>query len=184
MNLNHVLRHWYLPLLVVLLAFSSMLVGCTRIPPKPIGATASATPSTVKPKIGEQVQVDVSINLSGVAAPDNALGSYTASLDWDPTILEYFSYSGAPPTGFAGVVNTADVATGHIVFNGANANGASGDIPVISITFDVVGAGTSSLDLEFETMAAASTYKDLLSLLTVNDGKVKVSASFGAILQR
>jgi hypothetical protein len=184
MKLKQGLGYWYLSLLVILLAFSSMMVGCTQIPPKPRGAIVSATPSTATPKIGENIQVNVNISLSGVAAPDNTLGNYTASLDWDPTVLEYISYSEAPPTGFTGVVNTADAATGHIIFNGTSASGAAGDISVISVNFNVVGAGTSSLDLELTAMSAAKTFKDLMPLLKVNDSKVKVSAPSGAIILR
>ena len=131
--------------------------------------TSAATPSNATPNIGNTITVPVNINISGAM-----LGSYTASLDWDPAILSYQSYSGAPPTGFAGSVNTGNTATGHIAFNGANASGASGNIVVISITFNVVGSGTSALNLEYSAMAAASTFDDLKPYLTVTDGQVVV----------
>ena len=44
------------------------------------------------------------------------------------------------------------------------------------VTFDVVGAGTSPLDLDFSAMAAAGTFTDLLPIITVNDGQIEVPA--------
>ena len=134
--------------------------------------TSAATPSNAAPNIGNTITVPVNINISGAL-----LGSYTASLDWDPAILSYQSYSGAPPTEFAGSVNTGNTATGHIAFNGANASGTSGNIVVISITFNVVGSGTSALNLEYSAMAAASTFEDLKPYLTITDGQVVVAAA-------
>jgi hypothetical protein len=72
-------------------------------------------------------------------------------------------------------VNTADVGTGQIFFNGANATGATGDVAVFELTFHAVGAGTSTLDLEYSAMAAATTFTNLLPLLTITDGQVVVS---------
>jgi phosphodiesterase/alkaline phosphatase D-like protein len=134
---------------------------------------SAATPSNAKPRIGQQVVVSVNVNMSGVAAPNNALGSFTATLNWDPALLSYKSNSGIL-AGFAGAVNTSDVASGHIVFNGANATGTTGNVVVFTVTFDPVAAGTSALDLQYSSMAAATTFTDLLPLLTVTDGQVKV----------
>jgi hypothetical protein len=76
--------------------------------------------------------------------------------------------------GFSGVVNDARASSGHLIFNGANASGATGNITVLNITFDVVGSGSSDLDLDYSAMAAAHTFEDLLPLLTVYDGHVQV----------
>ena len=73
----------------------------------------------------------INIDMSGVNSPDNNLGSFTGTLDWNPAVLAYNSDSGIP-AGFTGVVNTSNVASGHITFNGANASGATGDITVIN----------------------------------------------------
>jgi len=112
-----------------------------------------------------------------MATPNNKLGSYTGTLTWDPAILDYVSYSGAPPTGFTGSVNTANVDAGQIAFNGANASGATGDTVVLRITFDAVAVGVSDLNLEYSAMAAANTFESLLPFLTVNDSQVDVSPS-------
>ena len=138
-------------------------------------AISSATPSNATPSVGQQVVVTININMSGVSAPDNKLGSYSGTLNWNTAVLGYDSYSGAPPTGFTGVVNTTSTGSGQITFNGANAGGATGNTVAIQITFDVVAAGTSALDLAYSAMGAADTYADLLPRLTVNDGQVIAS---------
>ena len=95
--------------------------------------------------VSQQIVVTINIDMSGVSAPDNALGSYTGTLNWNTAVLAYSSYSGAPPTGFTGVVNTASTGSGLITFNGANSTGATGNTVVVQITFDVVAAGTVTL---------------------------------------
>jgi hypothetical protein len=142
---------------------------------------STAAPSDATPTVGQQIVVSINIDMSGVAAPDNKLGSFTGSLDWDPAILTYSSNSGLLG-GFTGAVNTVNVATGHIAFNGANATGATGNVVVFQITFNAVGAGTSTLNLEYTAMATAYTFTGLLPVLTVTDGQVVVSpAALGGV---
>ncbi len=92
-------------------------------------------------------------------------------------MLSYSSHSGAPPSGFTGGVGTGSVGTGDITFNGANATGAAGDTVAITITFNVVGAGTSVLDLSYSAMTAAVTFTDLKTNLLVNDGSVTATVA-------
>ena len=132
---------------------------------------SAATPSNATPSIGQQIVVSINVNMAGSSAPNNALGSFTGSLAWNPAILTYSSNSGLQ-AGFTGAINTASVGTGSIAFNGANTTGATGNNVVLTITFDVVGGGTSALDLAYSAMAAASTFANLLPILTVNDGQV------------
>ncbi|MBN2012418.1 PKD domain-containing protein, partial [candidate division KSB1 bacterium] len=133
-------------------------------------AVSSAIPSNSSPDIGDQITVDIKIDMSGVNSPNSNLGSFSGALDWNPAVLTYSSHSG-PLAGFTGAVNPS---SGHIAFNGANAGGASGDITVLQITFDVVGVGVCPLDLGYSAMAAAGSFYDLLPILTVNDGNVEV----------
>ncbi len=100
--------------------------------------------------------------MTGVPAPNNKLGSFTGTLNWNTAVLDYVSYSGHPPTGFSGVVNEANVDSGQLTFNGSNATGATGNVTIITITFNVVGGGTSPLDLNYSAMSAATTFCDLL----------------------
>ena len=60
-----------------------------------------------------------------------------------------------------------------------NTAGVEGEFDVLSITFDAIGDGGSSsdLDLEYTAMSAAGTFGDLLSSLTVTDGTVSITGS-------
>jgi hypothetical protein len=168
------LRYWY-SLAVVLAALLAAIAGAPVFAASASVASA-AIPSNATPTVGEQIVVTINIDMSGVAAPDNALGSFTGSLDWNPAVLSYHGNSGIVP-GFTGVVNTDNVAAGRIVFNGANVAGAPGNIIVLTITLDGVGAGTSALDLEYTAMAAATTFANLVPTLTVTDGEVVVGSA-------
>ncbi len=136
-------------------------------------ATSTAAASNAAPSVGQQIVVSINIDVSGVNTPDNKLGSFTGTLDWNTAVLKYSSHSGIL-AGFTGVVNPSP---GHLVFNGANATGVTGNITVLAITFDVVGAGTSPLNLGYSTMAAATTFASLLPVLTVRDGQVVVGTT-------
>ena len=123
--------------------------------------------------VGETLTVDVYIDVSG---SDSLLGAYTGSLNWDPLVLEYQSYSGAPPAGTSGgIVNDTNVTTGEIIFNSTFVSGASGSTTAITIDFLTVGAGSGNLDLEFSSMSTPSPFNDLLPILTVEDETVLVS---------
>jgi hypothetical protein len=135
---------------------------------------SAAAPSNTTPAVGQQIVASINVDMSGVSGSDNKLGSFTGSLAWNPAVLTYNSNSGLL-AGFAGAINTANVGAGTIAFNGANATGATGNNVVLQITFDVVGAGTSALNLEYTAMAAAYTFTDLRPILTVTDGQVVVS---------
>jgi hypothetical protein len=166
------LCHWRRAM-VALLVLGSLMAGNASICAQSGSATSSAIPSNAMPRIGEQLEVTIHIDVSGVDAPDDALGSFSGSLDWDPTVLAYTSNSGIL-AGFSGVVSDAHVSSGRALFNGASATGATGNITVLRFAFDVVGSGASELDLEYSVMAAAYTFKSLLPILTVSDGRVQV----------
>ncbi len=133
--------------------------------------TSAAIPSNAAPEVGQEITVTINIDMSG--APEHKLGSFTGNLQWNKSVLAYKSYTG-PLAGFTGLVNDTQAANGRITFNGANALGATGNVVVVTVTFDVVGRGTSALNLEYTAMAAALTFTPLLSILTVTDGQVVV----------
>ena len=89
------------------------------------------------------------------------------------------SYSSSALQGvFAGgVVNEANIAAGNIAFSSAASAGATGNITILTVTFNVVGAGTSPLTLGYTAMAAATTFTDLLPILTINDSSVTASGT-------
>jgi hypothetical protein len=161
-------------LLVIALVLGSVMVGSVPVSAQTGTVTSTATPSDATPQVGDTITVTINVDMTGVDAPDNYLGSYTASIAWDPAILDYVS-NGGLPAGFTGVVNATNADAGVITFNGANAAGATGSLTVLTITFDVVGSGISDLDLEYSAMAAATTFANLLPLLTVTDGQVEAS---------
>ncbi len=173
-------QNFYLPVVTLFLS-GLLLTWNTPVNAQTGSATASVSVSNATPSLGNQVVATININLSGVNAPDNLLGSYTGTLNWNTAVLSYQSNSGAPPASFTGSVNTASTGSGQITFNGANASGAAGTTIVISITFNVIGTGTSQLDLAYSAMATANTFKNLIPVLTINDSQVSVSGPAGSI---
>jgi hypothetical protein len=119
---------------------------------------------------GRQFTAAIFVDMRACPAPDNLLGSFSSTLGWDPALLRFVNHSGIL-AGFTGVVNTADTSAGRLEFNGTNAAGAGGEVKILEITFEVVGAGGSNgtLDLEFSALAAAVSFTNLLPRLTVTD---------------
>ncbi len=176
MKSEHKLLHLRL-LVVIALVIGSVIVGGVPVFAQPTGTVTSAvSPSDATPEVGDTITVAINIDMTGVDAPDNYLGSYTATIAWDPAILNYIS-NGGPPAGFMGVVNDTNKDAGIIVFNAINSAGATGNVIVLTLTFDVVGTGTSVLDLEYSAMSSAGTYEKLLDILTIDDGQVVVSSA-------
>jgi hypothetical protein len=171
----------YFPVIALLL-IGFFMFGNTSVFAQTGTATSTVAVSNATPGIGNSIQADININVSGVNSPNNYLGSYTGTLKWNPAVLSYQSNSGAPPSGFTGSVNTGSTGSGQITFNGANSNGSTGNTIVLHITFQVVGAGTSALDLAYSAMAAANTFNSLISILTITDGQVNVAAPVGTII--
>lgn len=177
------LRKSILILSIFLFMLGSFLIPSHDVFSQTGTVVASTAISNSTPEIGDQITVTVSIDMSAVNSPDNKLGSYTVAMQWNTSVLSYVSYSGAPPTGFTGVVNAANAATGKINFNGANAAGASGVTVVIAITFNVIGAGNALLDLDFTAMAAATTFNNLLGILTINKGAIVVEGDETGVVE-
>lgn len=132
--------------------------------------TAESVPSKRYPANGEQITVDVNIDMSGTK-PTELLGSFTGTLYWNACVFSYASHTG-PKAGFTGVVNTANAASGVLSFNGANPTGAGGKLNMLTVTFSMVGGSDSGtiLDLRFSAMSTAGTFTNLLPLLNSKDG--------------
>jgi len=129
---------------------------------------ASITPSSLVAKPGDIINVDIEIDMS---ASPQLLGSFTGSVNWNPTFLTYQANSGLQG-GFTGAINDMGaVASGQIFFNGANTGGAGGLISILKIEFQM-GSGATALDLDFSAMAAAFTFVDLTPVLDIKDGMV------------
>ncbi|HPE58439.1 MAG TPA: metallophosphoesterase, partial [Bacteroidales bacterium] len=127
-------------------------------------------PSDVTPNVNDQITAAIYINMTNMSSPNENLGSFTASLDWNTSVLSYVSCSSLA-SGFTGATNPS---AGHLAFNGANASGATGNILMLTVTFNVIGSGVCDLDLGYTAMAAAGSFTNLLPFLTVTNGSVDV----------
>lgn len=97
-----------------------------------------AIPVDPTPNIGVQLEVEIRIDVCGVDPPDNALGSFTASLAWNPAVLACDRGSGLL-ADFTGLVNSSNASSGHIIFKGSNVTRATGNVTVLNVNSDVVG---------------------------------------------
>jgi hypothetical protein len=124
-----------------------------------------------------QFAAEVFVDMRICAPPDDRLGSFSSSLNWDTSLLRFVNHSGIL-AGFTGVVNTANANAGVLDFNGSDPNGANGDLNILAVTFEVVGtSGTNGVvELSFSAMAAGS-FTDLLPKLTIADGPFRIIGS-------
>jgi hypothetical protein len=127
------------------------------------GVAASVEVSDLTPVRGQRIWAGVWLQSSEL------VGSYSASLAFDPAVLAFRGCSG-PAVGFAGVSRLAG--PGLLRFSGANPYGAAGRVRLVLVAFDVVGVGPSALDLGFSAMAAARSFADLLPALVITDARV------------
>lgn len=157
-------------LIVMVLVIGSQINGPSVANAAPALVTAAITPSTLSPSISQTITIMVNIDMS--SSGGQSLGSYTGSLAWNPAVLAYTGYTGAPPTGFTGMVNTASTVSGLITFNGASVSGATGNTIVLLVTFNVIGGGNAALNLDFSSMAASATFASLLPILSITQTAV------------
>lgn len=71
------------------------------------------------------------------------LGSYGATLSWDPAELSFAGWGAGEPPFDTPVVNTANVASGMLSFSDAAASGAAGTNHLLCVQFDVIGPRTA-----------------------------------------
>jgi hypothetical protein len=173
-KMRHQLRILNLPA-AFLLVSGFLMIGSTPGIAQSGTATSTVTVSDATPDVGSQITATIYIDMSGVNSPDNTLGSFTGTISWDTDVLGYSSNSGLLGVFSGGVVNTGSAGSGVITFSTASGTGATGNISILTITFDVDGAGTSALDLAYSAMAATPTTTNLLPILTIYDGSVTAS---------
>ena len=76
------------------------------------------------------VSVDIDMGASG-----QQLGSYGATLTWDPAVLEYqFDSGGGEPLFDSALVNRITAGSGQLLFADAAASGQGGRINVFNVT--------------------------------------------------
>lgn len=130
--------------------------------------TARASLGTAQFGTGSMIDVPVEVDLS--ALPEK-LGSFTANLKWDASVLQFEGFTAGKTEGFGNaVVNQDDAGAGVLRFAGANPHGADGLVNVLSVRFKVIGESGASarLSLGFSAMAAAGTFNDLLPFLAAD----------------
>jgi hypothetical protein len=140
----------------------------------PGGNVVVSTTSNVRAfrraQVGDTVVVDVTVDMT--FTPDELLGSYNATLTWDPAVLSFVDVqAGDFP---APQVNDANAGSGELRFAQANADGASGVVVVARVRFEAVAAGSTSTAASISEMSAAVTFTDLIGRLTVTNGTVTV----------
>ncbi len=97
---------------------------------------ASVTSSVSKPKRNAEFEILVALD-SGTAR----VGSYGATLAWDPKLVEMVGVAGGRTPGFdAPVVNRSASAAGSLRFAGASPLGATGRVEVVRVTLRALRA--------------------------------------------
>jgi len=122
------------------------------------------------------VGIEVDLGTTG-----KLLGSYGASLAWNPAVLQYQSDTGGGQAPFdTAVVNRDDVATGLLRFSDASPTGAGGRVNIFNVMFQVIAEPfvVTVIDLEFSSMFAAETFEDLQPILQIQDGTTSVTGFF------
>ncbi len=120
-----------------------------------------------------ETTVTAQINID-MSSTNSELGNFSGSLSWDETVLSY-NANGGLLNNFSGTVDVAGVAGGDINFTASHPAGIAGDVAILQVTFDVIGAAGSAspLDLAFSALQSRATL-DLLPTLTVTDSSVTV----------
>ena len=166
-------RHWC-SLVVALLVLGGTITGGAPVFAAGGTATLSATPSNATPGIGDSIVVTIAIDVSGVAAPDNALGSFTGTLDWDPAVLLTAATQGSRVVSPGWPIPA--VRGLGILFSMEPSQAARRAITPFSRSRSTWWErGPAPWDLGYSAMSAASTFANLLPPLTVTDGQVAVS---------
>jgi len=126
-------------------------------------------------RTGEQITIPITVDLG--VLPEK-LGSFTASLSWNTSALQFVSGGGA--AAFKNpVINDNHVADGRITLAAVNAQGASGQVQLATLQFEVIGAAGSSIDMElqFTAMAGAGTFNDLMPYLNTETSTIQVASA-------
>jgi len=133
-------------------------------------STTSNTRAFRTAVVGDTVMVDVAVDMR--FSGGELLGSYNATLDWDPAVLSFIDVlPGAFP---APEVNAATCPTGNLCFAQANANGTSGYVIVARVRFEALASGATSPTVSISEMSAAVTFTNLMGVLTVTNGFVTI----------
>ncbi len=120
--------------------------------------------------IGDTVVVDVTADMQ--FTPSELLGSYNATLTWDPGTLSFIDV--LPGDFPQPEVNTMNVSSGELRFAQANANGTSGATVLARVRFLAQATGTTQPALSISELSAAITFTNLVDRVTVTNGTVTI----------
>ncbi len=148
--------------------------GFTQSEPVP----AESVPSNATPLPNETISVAINVDVSNLQAPNNRLGSYQATLLWNPAILQFVNTTPAPAPWNAPNINLNDVAVGKIVWNDFQTGGSTGKFNIFNVNLRVIGAAGAmdTLKLSFAELFA-TTFRDIRNLLVIQNGTITVRSS-------
>jgi len=144
------------------------------VPDKAKNVLVSASPNANQVASGSTFEIPVIVDVSKAS---ELLGSYTATLEWNPNAFQFVGYSGGSAKGFENpVVNDKAVEEGRLTFAHAYPYGAEGQVNILNVRMKSIGKeGTeSSLSLHFSAMAAAKTFTNLLPYVVNGEDAVAV----------
>ncbi|MCD6360013.1 MAG: T9SS type A sorting domain-containing protein [Armatimonadetes bacterium] len=122
---------------------------------------------------GEQFTVECYLNISGTGF---LLGGYTSILTWDTTQVAYQGYSTAQEGRFVNPkVNDHLISDGKLIFSEAVAEGDSGLINLLNVSFrslEVSDSVVTSFNLKVLSINTARTFQNILGLLDITPGTV------------
>lgn len=137
------------------------------------------TPDSVAERVGHGLQVDLTADLAQAAGV--AVGSYVATVTWDPAILALDSVGAG--THSAPEVNL--VSSSQLRLAGASAQGGAGVTPSLARMFFRFVSTTfhaeTPLALGVSELRAAGTFANLLPGVTAKDGKALIGVLRGDI---
>ena len=122
-------------------------------------------------RTGDTVVIGVTIDMRETAG--ERLGSFNATADWDPTLLQYVRFDPGNPAN-PPVVNAANAGTGQVRFAGADPTGSVGQVLVGRIVLVAVAQGSLQPTLTFTELSAAQTFTNLLGQVAVIQGRITV----------
>lgn len=126
--------------------------------------TATAEPVNNNVGYGNYIEVPVVVTMQEVK---ERLGSFTATLEWDPEVLQFEGFTGGSSNGFSSpVVNTAQAGGGKITFAHAQVQDTEASVNVLNVKFKAIGeiGAASQLDVNLQTLTAQNNFYDLLPL--------------------
>jgi len=141
----------------VVLAFLAATLAAVVLPARAHAVTDSVlvrVGGDLAGRTGDYIDVPITVDLSG--APGRQLGSYTATLSWNPAVLEFAQINngafGAPQ------VNSAAADSGRLQLSAVQPAGAAGLVTVFVAHFYVLSdSAESNVTVLFSEMSATAT---------------------------